>query len=55
VRPARRLPLWRDLPVSTYWTVPALVGAPIIAWALVFHPLAQAARRKSAAPSAPIA
>jgi uncharacterized membrane protein len=31
----KQLPLWRDLPVWTYWTLPALVGAPLILWALL--------------------
>jgi hypothetical protein len=42
-----QLPLWRDLPTWTYWTLPALIGMPIIAWALLRHPLVrQAAARK---------
>jgi hypothetical protein len=35
----RQLPFWKDLPHWTYWTLPALIGAPIVAWALLFHPL----------------
>ena len=35
----RQLPLWKDLPVWTYWTLPAVVGAPIVLWALLRHPL----------------
>jgi hypothetical protein len=30
----RNLPLWRDLPYIAYWTMPSLVGAPIILWIL---------------------
>ena len=31
----KSLPLWRDLPHFTYWLLPALVGTPLIVWALV--------------------
>ncbi|MGH8140413.1 MAG: DUF2306 domain-containing protein [Steroidobacteraceae bacterium] len=37
----KQLPLWRDLPVWTYWILPALIGAPVIGWALLRHPLVQ--------------
>jgi hypothetical protein len=40
----KQLPLWKDLPHWTYWTLPALVGAPLIAWALLRHPLMRAPR-----------
>jgi hypothetical protein len=35
----RSLPLWRDLPAITYWLLPAAVGIPLIARALLWHPL----------------
>jgi hypothetical protein len=35
----KQLPLWKDLPHWTYWALPALVGVPIIVWALLYHPL----------------
>jgi len=35
----RQLPLWRDLPPFAYWLLPVAVGAPIIGWALLRHPL----------------
>lgn len=35
----RNLPLWRELPQVAFWLLPAAVGAPIIAYALVRHPL----------------
>jgi hypothetical protein len=35
----KQLPLWRNLPHWTYWTLPALVGLPIVVWALLYHPL----------------
>jgi hypothetical protein len=34
-----QLPLWKDLPAWTYWSLPALVGAPVIVWALCRHPV----------------
>jgi len=37
----RSLPLWKELPAWTYWTLPAAVGAPIIIWVLFRHPLAR--------------
>jgi hypothetical protein len=39
------LPLWRDLPAVAYWTVPAIVGLPIILWAFARHPLLRPSRR----------
>jgi len=38
-----QLPLWKELPVWTYWTLPALVGTPIIVWALLRHPVVKQA------------
>jgi hypothetical protein len=35
----KSLPLWRDLPTLAYWIVPAAVGLPILALALLRHPL----------------
>ena len=37
----KQLPVWRDLPVWSYWVLPALVGIPLILWALVRHPVAR--------------
>ena len=37
----RSLPLWRALPQPAFWLLPAAIGAPIIAYALVRHPLAR--------------
>jgi hypothetical protein len=42
------LPLWRHLPPLAYWTVPGLVGAPILIRALLYHPLVH--RNGSAGP-----
>jgi hypothetical protein len=36
-----QLPVWKQLPHYTYWLIPVLVGAPVIGWALIFHPLAR--------------
>jgi hypothetical protein len=36
------LPLWRDLPAIATWTVPAIVGLPIILWVFARHPLLRA-------------
>ena len=33
------LPLWNRLPTIVFWTLPTLVGAPLILWALLRHPL----------------
>jgi len=40
----KQLPLWRDLPSWTYWTVPALVAIPLMLWALVRHPVVRDGR-----------
>jgi hypothetical protein len=37
----KSLPGWKELPVIAYWTVPAVVGIPIIAWAMLRHPIAR--------------
>ena len=33
------LPLWNRLPPIAFWTLPTLVGTPLILWALLRHPL----------------
>jgi hypothetical protein len=35
----KQLPPLNQLPPWTYWALPALIGVPIIIWALVRHPL----------------
>lgn len=35
----KQLPLWRDLPVWSYWLGPTMLGAPLMIWALVRHPV----------------
>jgi hypothetical protein len=37
----RQLPVWKDLPPFTYWLLPVAIGAPIIGWTLLRHPLAR--------------
>ena len=37
----KSLPLWRHLPSIAYWTLPAIVGLPLIMRALLRHPLAR--------------
>lgn len=37
----KQLPIWKDLPNFTYWLLPAAVGIPLIAHALLWHPLAR--------------
>jgi uncharacterized membrane protein len=38
----KNLPVWRALPQIAFWILPGIVGAPIIGWALLRHPLARA-------------
>ena len=33
------LPVWRSLPPIVFWLLPSAVGAPIVAYALLRHPL----------------
>ena len=35
----KSLPLWKELPAVAYWLLPAAVGIPLIARALLRHPL----------------
>jgi hypothetical protein len=35
----RQLPIWKDLPHLVYWLLPLALGLPLIAWALIRHPL----------------
>lgn len=41
----KQLPIWRDLPVWSYWIGPTMLGAPLIMWALLRHPVVRHARR----------
>lgn len=40
----KQLPLWRELPAWTYWTLPLAVGAPLMLWAALRHPRVKAER-----------
>jgi len=35
------LPFWRELPEWAFWVLPSAIGAPIIIYALLRHPLAR--------------
>ncbi len=41
----KNLPVWRDLPPVAYWVVPAVLGLPIMVWALLRHPIVRQARK----------
>lgn len=41
----KNLPLWKELPTIAYWTMPALLGVPIIVRTWFRHPLLGGARR----------
>ena len=38
----KNLPLWRELPQIAFWILPTLVAAPLVVYALKFHPVALA-------------
>jgi peptidoglycan/LPS O-acetylase OafA/YrhL len=40
----KSLPLWKELPPIAYWLLPAAIGLPLIAQALIRHPIVQASR-----------
>jgi hypothetical protein len=42
----KNLPLWNRLPPLVYWLLPALIGAPLIARALLTHPLLRPSSRR---------
>ncbi len=35
----KNLPVWRELPPTTYWLLPAALGVPVIVYVLLRHPL----------------
>jgi len=37
----KNLPVWKELPHSTYWLLPLAIGIPLIVRALLWHPLAR--------------
>jgi len=42
----KNLPVWRALPQIAFWLLPSAVGAPIIAYTLLRHPLVRAGSSK---------
>lgn len=42
----RSLPIWRDLPTIAYWLGPGVVGLPLLAYALLRHPLVRPGHRQ---------
>ena len=40
----KSLPLWKELPPISYWVIPGAFGLPLIAYALLWHPLARDTR-----------
>lgn len=43
----KQLPLWRELPIWSYWVLPVAVGGPFMLWALMRHPLVKGSGRTS--------
>jgi uncharacterized membrane protein len=41
----KSLPVWKELPPIAYWLFPAVIGSPIIVYALLRHPLVQGPRQ----------
>lgn len=41
----KSLPLWKDLSPIVYWLAPAVVGLPLMIYALLYHPVVAASRR----------
>jgi hypothetical protein len=37
----KSLPLWKELPPTTYWLLPTAIGIPLIVRAVLWHPLAR--------------
>lgn len=46
----KNLPVWRALPQVAFWILPSIIGAPLIAWALLRHPLVRPNRSSSLGP-----
>jgi uncharacterized membrane protein len=43
----KNLPVWRELPQWTFWVLPSMLGAPIIIYTLLRHPLARRVSMRS--------
>jgi hypothetical protein len=42
----KHLPLWKELPQVAFWVLPAALGAPLVVWALLWHPLERRERTR---------
>jgi hypothetical protein len=38
----KQLPIWKDLPYTTYWLLPLAIALPLIIRALLWHPVVRA-------------
>ena len=38
----KQLPIWKDLPSTTYWLLPLAIALPLIIRALLWHPVVRA-------------
>lgn len=43
----KNLPLWKELPQIAFWLLPAVLGLPLLVYALLTHPLARRERSRS--------
>ena len=43
----KQLPIWKDLPSTTYWLLPLVVALPLIIRALLWHPVVRALNRSN--------
>jgi hypothetical protein len=41
----KSLPLWKELPQIAFWLMPAVLGMPLVIWALLRHPLVRSLDR----------
>jgi hypothetical protein len=46
----KQLPVWKDLPPVTYWFLPLVVATPLLARALLYHPLVRRYEARRAGP-----
>jgi uncharacterized membrane protein len=46
----KQLPVWKDLPPVTYWLLPLVVATPLLARALLYHPLVRRYEARRAGP-----
>jgi len=43
----KQLPIWKNLPHFAYWLLPLAVAAPLLIWALLWHPLVVRMKREA--------